>query len=181
MTGPWSGGRKLAAVVFGLALAVLAAPAPAASPPVGKLTPASNAALPPLELKDTKGQVHRLADYRGKVVLVNFWATWCEPCRAEMPSMQKLKERMDKAGAPFVILAVNFGESSSRVDTFLQTMPLGFPVLLDSFNEVQRAWKPGILPASYLIDRDGRLRYRAVGEIDWTGDEAMTALRALLQ
>ncbi|MGH8616867.1 MAG: TlpA family protein disulfide reductase [Burkholderiales bacterium] len=181
MTGLWGGGRRLAAVVFGLALAVPAAPATAASPPVGKLTPATNPALPPLELKDTKGRAHRLADYRGKVVLVNFWATWCEPCRAEMPSMQKLKDRMDKAGAPFVILAVNYSESSARVESFLQTMPLGFPVLLDAFSEVQRAWKPGILPASYLIDRDGRLRYRAVGEIDWAGDEAMAAIRTLLQ
>jgi peroxiredoxin len=167
------GARALAAVVLALA----AFPAQPASSPLGKLA-AADAAPPPLELRDTAGKVHRLADYRGQVVLVNFWATWCEPCRDEMPSMQKLRERL--AGKPFAILAVNHGESAAQVDAFLKKLPLEFTVLLDPFNEVTRVWKPRILPASYLIGRDGRLRYTVVGEFDWTGDAAAAAIRRLL-
>ena len=99
-----------------LALALTASfAATAAFPPLAKLTPVAAAPAPALELKDTAGKLHRLADYRGKVVLVNFWATWCEPCRDEMPSMQRLKDRMEKEpGAPLVILAVNHGRMPRR-------------------------------------------------------------------
>jgi peroxiredoxin len=160
-----------------LVAVVASASASAASVQMGKLTAASGAA-PPLELKDSGGKIHRLADYRGKVVLVNFWATWCEPCRDEMPSMQKLRERL--AGKPFAILAVNHGESAAQVDAFLKKLPLEFTVLLDPFNEVTRVWKPGILPASFLIGRDGRIRYKVVGEFDWAGEDAAAAIRGLL-
>jgi thiol-disulfide isomerase/thioredoxin len=125
--------------------------------------------------------LHRLSDYRGKVVLVNFWATWCEPCRDEMPSMQRLKERFenDRRGA-VVILAVNYAESAASVDKFLKTVRLDFPVLLDPFSEVSRHWKPGILPATYLVGRDGRIHYRALGELDWAGAEAVAVIERLL-
>ncbi len=128
------------------------------------------------------GKLHRLSDYRGKVVLVNFWASWCEPCREEMPSLNKLKRRMDgiRKGA-FVVLAVNYAENDIRIASFLQRQPLEFPVLLDPFSQAWREWKPGLLPASFLVGRDGRLRYRVLGELDWAGAEAEQVVRALLQ
>ncbi|RPI42151.1 MAG: TlpA family protein disulfide reductase [Betaproteobacteria bacterium] len=171
--------RALAAPFLALVLVTGCSHAGAAQP-VKKLV-AVDAASPPLELKDTKGRLHRLSDYRGKVVLVNFWATWCEPCRDEMPSMQALYRRAGpQAGGGLAILAVNHAENLSRIEQFLRHHPLDFPVLIDPFSSVWSAWKPGLLPSSYLIGRDGRVRYRALGEIDWAGKEAEAILRRLL-
>jgi cytochrome c biogenesis protein CcmG, thiol:disulfide interchange protein DsbE len=165
------------ALVFA-AGAQAAAPAPAKS----KFTALPAAAAPALELRDMAGKVHRLSDYRGKVVLINFWATWCEPCRDEMPSLQKLRQRMEsQAKGSFVVLALNHAENDIRVGTFLRQYPLDFPVLLDPFSEAWRAFKPGLLPASFLVGRDGRLRYRVLGELDWTGAEAQAVVARLLK
>ena len=85
----------------------------AAAPSSAKFTALSPVPAPAIELKDTSGRLHRLSDYKGKVVVVNFWATWCEPCREEMPSLQRLKERIDqdkRRTAGLVILAVNYNE-----------------------------------------------------------------------
>jgi len=134
---------------------------------------------PALELEDLSGQMHRLADYKGKVVLVNFWATWCEPCRAEMPSMDGLRRAME--GKPFEVLAVNLAEPLSRIERFLGTMPLGFPLLRDRDGAVAKAWKARLLPASFLIGRDGRIRYVAYGELDWTSAAVRARVEELLK
>jgi len=120
---------------------------------------------PALALKDLDGGLHRLPDYRGKVVLINFWATWCGPCRDEMPSIQRLKEKL--AGKPFVVLAVNLDEPESRIRNFLSQMKLDFTVLLDPERKVAKEWDARILPASYIIGANGRIRYSLVGEINW--------------
>ena len=138
----------------------IAAPTAAAA----DLKPWSGGATPALALEDLAGRIHRLADYRGSVVLVNFWATWCEPCRAEMPSMDRLRRSLQ--GRRFEVLAVNLAEPLSRIQKYLDTLPLGFPVLRDRDSAVAKAWKARLLPASYLIGRDGRIRYVANGEID---------------
>jgi len=129
-------------------------------------------------LQDLDGRTHRLADYRGRVVLVNFWATWCEPCRAEMPSIERL--RADLADRPFSVLAVNLAEPRSRIEKFLAAMPLGFPVLLDRDTAVAKAWRARILPATYLVDRDGRVRQVQFGELDWSSGAGRRAVEALL-
>ena len=134
---------------------------------------------PALELEDMTGQVHRLADYRGKVVLVNFWATWCEPCRAEMPSIDGLRSALD--GQPFQVLAVNLAEPVSRIEKFMGTMPLHFPLLRDRDGAVAKAWKARLLPASFLIGRDGRIRYVAYGELDWTSSAVRARVEELLK
>ena len=133
---------------------------------------------PPLALNDLSGRRQSLADYRGKVVLLNFWATWCEPCRDEMPSMQKLKERL--AGRPFEVVAVNYGESQARVSEFLGRMGVDFRVLLDPNQDAPRAWRVRVLPASFLVDAAGRVRFSVIGELDWTSDEAVQRVVALL-
>ncbi|MDX1374333.1 MAG: TlpA disulfide reductase family protein [Burkholderiales bacterium] len=134
---------------------------------------------PPFALEDLEGRTHRLADYRGRVVLVNFWATWCAPCRDEMPSIERLRAAL--AGRPFAVLAVNLAEPPSRIRKFLATMPLGFPVLLDRDTAVAKAWRARILPASYLVGRDGVVRRVHYGELDWSGEAARRAVEALLE
>lgn len=130
------------------------------------------------ELKDLSGRSHRLADYRGKVVLINFWATWCEPCREEMPSIAKLANAL--AGSPFAVLAVNVDEPEARIAKFLSAMPLDFPVLLDPGRALTKRWNVRILPASFVIDGDGRMRYAATGELDWSSAAVAERIRALL-
>ena len=134
-----------------------------------ELKPWSGRQLPPFELKDLSGRDHRLADYRGKVVLVNFWATWCEPCRAEMPTLEKLKEKF--AGRPFVVLAVNVDEPEARIRKFLALLPLSFSVLLDYERKLARAWNVRLLPATYVVGPGGRLHYSVIGELDWSARE----------
>jgi len=143
-----------------------------------QLRPWTGGATPPLALPDLAGRAHALEDYRGRVVLVNFWATWCEPCREEMPSIGKLRAGL--AGRPFAVLAVNLGEPESRIRRFLEQVPMDFPVLLDRDSAAARAWRTRVLPASYLIGPDGRVRYAVIGEYDWTQDAARQAILGLL-
>jgi len=144
-----------------------------------RLLPWKDGATPPLALADLSGRPRGLAQYRGKVVVVNFWATWCEPCRDEMPSLQRLGRQM--AAEPFAILAVNYGESDARVADFAKRFGLDFPVLLDPNQDAPRAWRVRVLPASFVVDRGGRVRYRVIGEIDWMGREAVDAVTRLVR
>lgn len=143
-----------------------------------ELKPWSGGRTPPLVLSELDGGSFDLAAHRGKVVLVNFWATWCEPCRDEMPALGRLQKKL--GGKGFVVLAVNVDEPESRVRKFLEQMPLGFPVLVDPERKATKAWNVRILPASFIIDRDGRIRYAAVGELDWDGDAVSARIAALL-
>jgi peroxiredoxin len=144
-----------------------------------ELKPWDGGATPPLALEDMQGKSHDLAEYRGKVVLVNFWATWCVPCREEMPSIDRLRSSMK--GQPFEVLAVNMAEPLSRIEKFASQMPLGFPLLRDRDGAVGRAWKAKLLPASFLIGRDGRIRYVAYGELDWSSDAVRARVAELLK
>ena len=142
------------------------------------LKPWSGGATPALELDDLKGARHRLADYRGKVVLINFWATWCVPCREEMPSIDRLRKSLD--GRPFVVLAVNLAEPPSRIRGYLEKVPLGFSVLLDRDTAVAKAFKARILPATFIVGPDGKIRYSYVGELDWSQEKVRRTIAALL-
>jgi thiol-disulfide isomerase/thioredoxin len=158
---------------------VLAALAFAAAAGAAELKPWTGGATPPLVLQDLHGRTHRLADYRGKVVLVNFWATWCEPCREEMPSIERLRQSL--AGKPFEVLAVNIGEPLGRIERFLEKMPLGFPMLLDRDTGAAKAWKARVVPATFLVGSDGRIRYVHYGELDWTSEPVRKRVAELLE
>jgi len=138
----------------------------------------SGGPTPALRLQDLDGKPHALEDYRGKVVLINFWATWCEPCRVEMPSIERLRASM--AGRPFAVLAVNLAEPESRVRGFLHQVPLAFPVLLDPDRAAAKAWKARYLPATFIVGPDGRVRYSYFGELDWSRDSVRKTIAALL-
>ena len=143
-----------------------------------ELKPWTGGPTPALELTDIEGKVHRLSDYRGKAVLVNFWATWCAPCREEMPSIEALRVAMQ--GKPFVVLAVNVGESARVARDFAGTMTLGFPLLLDRDMGTARAWSARILPASFVVGPDGRIRYSYFGALDWARADVRAAIQRLV-
>jgi peroxiredoxin len=163
--------RRLAAAAVLAFFAVAAAPA--------DLKTWTGGPTPALALQDLQGRTHRLADYRGKVVVVNFWATWCEPCRDEMPSLERL--RASFAGQPFEVLAVNLGEPVGRIERFLERMPLGFPMLLDRDTAAAKAWKARVVPATYVVGRDGRIRYVHYGELDWASEPVRGRIGELLR
>lgn len=160
-------------LLLGLLLAVSASFAGAQG-----LQPWRGGETPPFAMRDLDGVQHRLQNYRGKVVLVNFWATWCEPCRDEMPSINKLRASL--AGRPFAVLAVNLAEPESRIRRFMEQVPMDFAVLLDRDTSVAKSWKARILPASYLLAPDGRIRYSVLGEIDWAQENVRKAILDML-
>ena len=157
-------------------LLLLALALPASAQP---LKPWTGGAAPGLELRDTEGTLHRLADYRGSVVLVNFWATWCEPCREEMPSMERLRAAMQ--GKRFVVLAVNVGEGARAARAFGERMRLGFPLVMDSDTKTARAWSARVLPASFIVGPRGDIRYSYFGAIDWARDDVRKSIEDLLR
>ena len=136
-------------------------------------------AAPPLDLHALDGQPLSLASLRGKVVLVNFWATWCEPCVEEMPSLQRLRERL--AQRPFEILAVNHQEGRPRIRAFLDKVPVAFPIVRDTDGGVARAWKVRIFPSSFVVDSKSNVRLQLIGSIDWSTAAVMTQLEPLLR
>ena len=120
---------------------------------------------PALTLSDLDGEQHSLADYHGQVVLVNLWATWCPPCKAEMPTLNEYFAAHQADG--FVTIAINDGDPADAVESFVQEYDLSFPVWLDpAYEATERAFKVRNLPSSFVIDRDGNIRLRWVGEID---------------
>lgn len=136
-------------------------------------------AAPVLQALDLQGKPWRLSELRGRVVVLNFWATWCPPCRAEMPTLQQLAEIYgpDK----LVVLAVNVSEGPRRINQYVQASGLNLPVLLDANGEIARQWGANVLPTSILIDAEGRPRQRVRGEVDWTGREAAALVEPLLR
>jgi thiol-disulfide isomerase/thioredoxin len=135
---------------------------------------------PEVAFHDTRGRLHRLSDYRGKVVLLNFWATWCPPCVHEMPSMDRLQESLH--GEDFAIMAVNMAEEPQTVRTFLKRdVHVSFPVLLDSKGLALKDYEVFVYPTSYIIDKQGRIRSAMYGAIDWDTDEVRARLRALMK
>ena len=151
------------------------APAPQTLIEVAKRAEASD-----FVLEDIDGKKRRLSDLRGKVVLVNFWATWCPPCRREMPSIERLSRLLKSAD--FEILAVNVAENLDTVFSFagtLEPVPT-FPIVFDRDSSVLRAWPVRGLPTSFVLDKQGRIAYRAVGGREFDDPAILAQLRSLL-
>jgi thiol-disulfide isomerase/thioredoxin len=171
--------KLLLAAVWFANPAWAALPLPELSHSLTTLKPAK--AAKNFTLPDLDGKPHTLSDYRGKVVLINFWATWCPPCRREMPSMERLQQKFKDQ--PFVILAVNQQEDPDQVFVFtgqLEPSPT-FPILMDRNSAVSQAWGVLGLPASFIVDQQGRLVYRAMGGRDFDHPAMEQALRDLLK
>jgi thiol-disulfide isomerase/thioredoxin len=133
----------------------------------------------PLVLPDVAGKDVDLSSFKGEVVLVNFWATWCEPCRQEMPSLQRLEKKL--AGRHFRVVGVNIGEGAPRIRQFLEQTPVSYTILRDANSEVMKAWRVRVLPASFLVDSRGMLRYQLVGEADYDDPKQQAPILELLK
>ena len=134
-------------------------------------------AAPPFSLTDLEGNSHQLAQYQGKPVIVNFWATWCPPCRREMPSMQRAWEQLREQG--IAMLAVDVGETEDTVFPFLADYQVTFPILFDHDSAVMKAWPVKGLPTTFVLDAQGRIVYRAIGGRDWDAPELLEKVREL--
>lgn len=135
---------------------------------------------PPVDfkLKDIKGKSVRLSDFRGKVVFLNFWATWCPPCKYEMPSMQKLYDKLRHKN--FAMVAVDLQEPVSRVKDFIKKYELNFTVLLDSEGDVGRQFGIRSIPSTFILDKEGGIIGKIFGPREWDGKEAVDFFEHLM-
>lgn len=127
----------------------------------GRSEPRAGERAPDFELQSTAGRAYSLKEQAGSVVLLNFWATWCGPCRLEMPAIQERYERLQQDG--LTVLAVNFDEPEQVVSAFGEELGLEFPLLLDPGGEVQRLYQIRGYPTSVFVDRDGIIRRVHIG------------------
>ncbi len=133
---------------------------------------------PDFVLKDTKGKTWRLSELRGKVVFVNFWATWCPPCRAEMPSMQELSQSL--APDSFQMLAILSNDQAEMAEKFAGGIGFTAPILLDPENLASKAYGITGVPETYIVDKQGILREAIIGGMHWSSQEARQMLAAYL-
>jgi len=174
---------RIAGMLLGAALAFGGMPA-ATGAHAADLPPLSHSLMkqapkpaPALKLKDIDGATHDLAKLRGKVVLINFWATWCPPCRREMPSMERLSQALK--GEAFAVLAVDVGEDADTIHAFTSQLDtaLNFPILLDGTSRAMQAWKVAGLPTTFLVDKRGRIVASAIGGREFDHPDMVKAIR----
>lgn len=132
---------------------------------------------PDLKLEDLNGKIHDLNDYTGHVVLVQFWATYCTPCRTEMPSMNQLMKKM--GDVPFKILAIDMGEEKDEVIKFVDEVKPEFTILMDPSGEAIASWRVFAAPSNFIVDAQGKIRYTLFGGIEWDSDQLVELLKSL--
>ncbi len=141
-------------------------------------TAAPQKAAPDFTLIDIQGKKVTLSDLRGQVVLVNFWATWCPPCRQEMPSMEELYQQLKPHGVE--LLAINIEENGPKVVAeFLASRSHSFPILFDPQAQVQRLYRVSRFPETFIVDRNGNIVEHVVGAIDWMQPSVVNYIRSL--
>lgn len=146
----------------------------------GKPLPGKGVPAPDFTLPGLDGQMVRLADFRGKVVLLNIWATWCPPCVEEMPSMEALYQKLKAEG--FEILAVSVDVSGAEaVRPFMEKHRLNFPALTDTDGTVKSLYQTTGVPESFIIDKDGVIVEKVIGPRDWASPGAVRFFRNLIQ
>jgi len=150
---------------------------PISEAPQRRLTAPPNAALPGFTLPDLAGVPLRLEAQRDRVVLVHFFATWCEPCREELASLSRLAQ--GPLSGRLAIVAVNVAEVPVRVRRFMEAAPVAFPVVLDADRGVTRAWGVGVLPTTFVLGPGLQPRLFVEGDLDWSRPEILSALEAV--
>lgn len=137
--------------------------------------------LPQLENPDLEGNLQRLEDFSDKVVIVNFWASWCPPCLEEIPSMVEFYNQYKARGEQIELLAISVGETVAEVNEFLTTTPLPFPILMDEGGDSARAWKVFTYPTTVVLDRNGKIAAGSVGVVDWADAATRLVIDDLLK
>ncbi len=163
-------GVAIFAVVFGLVWMQSARYEPLA---VGK-------EAPDFTLGDLNDRQVKLSDYRGKVVFLNFWATWCKPCKEEMPSMEILNRNFEKDGLVILAVSIDRVTTSKDIPPFVKGMNLTFPVLIDSWGKTDKPYKRMGVPETFIIDQQGIIREIIIGPRDWTRLDSLQVLTKLL-
>ena len=177
MTQPMTKPILKLAMLLGMLLSMLSpffssyAQAANLKPVVGKV------AAPALVLKDLQGKTHDLKDYKGQVVLVQFWATYCGPCRQEMPSMNKMKTKM--GDVPFKILAVDMSETEEEVNQFVSEVKPEFTILMDEEGKSIGEWSVFAAPSNFIVGPEGNIRYTLFGGVEWDSEELIEKLKAV--
>jgi len=161
--------KKLA---LGLVFGILAATSLASSGMEGQVAP-------DFVLRSTTGQNLRLSEYRGSVVMINFWATWCGPCRQEMPLLNELYQRYERVG--FSLLGVNIDDDSRKAMNMISDLGVNFPVLFDSTKEVSKLYQVDAMPVTIIVDRNGTVRYVHQGYKPGYEDKYLDEIRSLLR
>ncbi|MBA2485591.1 MAG: TlpA family protein disulfide reductase [Nitrospira sp.] len=136
---------------------------------------------PDFQLPDLNDKQLRLSDYRGKVVFLNFWATWCKPCREEMPSMEVLYKNFEKDGLVILAISIDRVTTTKEIPPFVKGLNLTFPVLIDSWGQTDKRYKLMGVPETYIIDQQGILRDKVIGPRDWTRLDNLKVLTQLLK
>ena len=131
-----------------------------------------------LSLQDLNGHTHKLKNYKGEVVLINFWGSWCPPCVEELPSLQRLENKLKYLG--FTVLAVNVNQTRTSVSRFLKGLQIDLTVLMDTSVKAAKAWGVDYYPTSFMVDKKGDIRFYVVGPIDWEQEEVVAQIRKLL-
>jgi len=154
------------------------------SAPVASISPGlqvyrGNISNPLLNFNDLQGVPHSLKKHKGKVLLLNFWATWCPPCVKELPSLNRLRNKVNNEN--FKILAIDIGEETETVKQFLKPMEIEFSVLTDPEGESVKPWNLIAFPSSFVIDKHGKIRYGLFGAIEWDDPEVIKIIQKLLQ
>ena len=137
---------------------------------------------PSFSLENLSGEKKSLSEFSGKVLLVNFWATWCTPCIKELPSMEAIRETLKSE--PFDVIAINVGEDKVQIDEFLRKRlggPLALEVLMDGNLVASKAWRVRAVPTTYIVDHAGRPVYVATGEVDFAHEDVVSQIRALIR
>lgn len=144
----------------------------------GPLTPLPDQApAPDFALAGVDGRLYRLADYRGRTLVINFWATWCPPCRAEMPSMQRAYAALTRDG--IALVAISVGDDAQAIRAFLGEVPVSFPLPMDPDSRIAQQYPMIGLPTTFVVDRAGRLVYSLTGQQDWDDPALLEQIRAL--
>lgn len=139
----------------------------------------AGAPAPDFVLKSASGENLRLSEYRGDVVMINFWATWCAPCRQEMPLLDDLYARYQRVG--FTLLGVNIDDDSRRAMKMIEELGISFPVLFDESKDVSKLYEVEVMPTTVLVDREGTVRHIHHGYKPGYEDKYLTEIRALLR
>ena len=163
---------KIKNLILGLLTTVFAATSIASSGLEGQVAP-------DFALKSSTGENLRLSEFRGDVVMINFWATWCGPCRQEMPLLDELYARYERVG--FNLLGVNIDDDSRRAMQMIEELGVSFPVLFDASKEVSKLYEVEAMPVTVLVDREGNVRYVHHGYKPGYEDKYLDQIRSLLR